>query len=188
MNHVFRQIFCTKADPRKEPQCHSTEDIPPCLELVLYLFTYFLCALMWGLCARVSEDNLWEAVLCFHVGPGSGAQVVSLGSKCLHELCHLTDPGDFLNAAVVFGANQRKSCMCRQVAQGTTEKSPRRTLSTLWSWGLHGASVTLPSPQSQHMLWLGPFKFNSVTSSMKTRSYQTQLSIFLRFNTKHHMF
>lgn len=149
MNHVFGQIFCTKADPRKEPQCHSTEDIPPCLELVLYLFTYFLCALMWGVCARVSEDNLWEAVLCFHVGPGCGAQVVSLGGKCLHELCHLTDPGDFLNAAVVFGANQRKSCMCRQVARAplkVTAKDFVHPVILRSAWGLcHTPIPTVPA-------------------------------------------
>lgn len=125
-------------------------------------------------CGRVSEGKLWEAVLSFHVGPEHITHVVSLGGKCLQQLCHPTGPGGFLNAGTV-GAN-REGATCVALAQGASWESHP------WDGALYaGPGYTVPAqPLAGSFL----VQFLSL-QAWKARSYQTLLSVFLRLSTKH---
>lgn len=50
------------------------------VEAVPYVFSVLFYIHLF-VCVCRSEDNLQESVLSYHVGPGDGTRMVSLGSK-----------------------------------------------------------------------------------------------------------
>lgn len=78
----------------------SLEDFIKTLKyIVIYLFIFICMNVFVFGCIHVmtylwrSEDNFWKKIISFpQIGPRYQTQVIRLGSKCLHQLIHVSRP------------------------------------------------------------------------------------------------